>query len=81
MRNARKWFLIGVAVLVIVIMAIVLSFIYAYNDPFRNYSGLDTHLAISPSDDLFYFTYFQEGNAAIYQSDNEGKNVKKVTID
>jgi Tol biopolymer transport system component len=76
---AKKWVWVGVAVLAIVVMAVVLSIIFSYNDPYRDYTGLDTHLSITSTDDLIYFSYFKEGTASIFQSDIDGQNIKRVT--
>ncbi|MFD2761622.1 TolB family protein [Lentibacillus juripiscarius] len=67
----------------IVAFLFIASVVYSLvneNDPFEYYTGLGDSISISPDDTTLAFSYYTNGNEAIYKGDIESKNVERITV-
>ncbi|GAA0440741.1 hypothetical protein GCM10008983_17240 [Lentibacillus halophilus] len=78
MKNNRILLSITGIVAFLFIASVVYS-IMNENDPYEYYTGLGDSISISPDDTTLAFSYYMNGNEAIYKGDIESKNVERIT--
>lgn len=76
----RKNTLLGAIALVALLLISSISYmLLADRDTYKYYTGLGSGLAISEDDQLIAFSYFNNGNSAIYTAGQDGRDVKRVS--
>ncbi|WLR57429.1 hypothetical protein LC048_11570 [Mesobacillus subterraneus] len=76
----RKKTLSGIIAFVTLLLISSISYmLLADRDAYKYYTGLGSGLAISEDDQLIAFSYFNNGQAAIYTASQDGGDVKRVS--
>ncbi|MEH7444538.1 DPP IV N-terminal domain-containing protein [Bacillus sp. JJ1122] len=78
MKN-KKRILTSLVVTVLLLVASISYLLLSDRDSYKYYTGLGSGLAISEDDQSLAFSYYKDGREAIYVSESNGKNAKKVT--
>ncbi|WP_423410323.1 TolB family protein [Heyndrickxia sp. MSNUG] len=78
MKN-KKRILTSLAVTALLLVASISYILLSDRDSYQYYTGLGSGLSISEDDQRLAFSYYQDGREAIYVSEANGKNAKKVT--
>lgn len=78
MKN-KKQILTSIIVSALLLVASMSYLLLIGRDSYKYYTGLGSGLAISEDDQRLAFSYYQDGREAIYVSEANGKNAKKVT--
>jgi Tol biopolymer transport system component len=76
-RNQTITLFIGVSLFLLV--ASILYSLFRDQDPYNYFTGLGSELSISPDDEKLAFSYFLDGNEAIYTSKIDGTEVTKIS--
>ncbi len=69
-----------IGVVTILFISSVLYIFINDSDAYRHYTGLGESISISPDDSTLAFSYYTNGNEAIYTGDIDGKDVTQVTF-
>lgn len=77
MRNKRTLGSLIVAAAILFVSTLVFNF-FSEEDPYRFFVGLGSEFDIAPNDEKVLFSYYSNGDEAIYEADVNGKNVWKL---
>lgn len=77
--NRKKTLLGAIAFVALLLISSISYMLLADRDAYKYYTGLGSGLAISEDDRRIAFSYFNNGNSAIYIADQDGKDVKRVS--
>jgi Tol biopolymer transport system component len=61
------------------LIASILYSIFNDRDPYKYHTGLGSELAISPNDEKLAFSYYLDGNEAIYTANPDGTEITKIS--
>ncbi|WP_226669102.1 TolB family protein [Metabacillus litoralis] len=78
MKQNRIIFILAFIFLVLIVSSF-LTILFGEKDPYKYFTGLGSELAVSPNDEEIAFSYFLDGNEAIYKAGLDGSNIIKVT--
>ncbi|MED4533330.1 hypothetical protein [Metabacillus fastidiosus] len=78
MKNTRN-IVIWIWVVAILFLTTLTYNLLQNNDQYKYFTGLGSHISISPDDSAIAFSYFINGKEAIYTSNIDGTNIKRVT--
>ncbi|MGG3804123.1 hypothetical protein [Metabacillus fastidiosus] len=78
MKNTRN-IVIWIWVVAILFLTTLTYNLLQNNDQYKYFTGLGSHISISPDDSAIAFSYFINGKEAIYTGNIDGTNIKKVT--
>ncbi|MBO1512736.1 DUF5050 domain-containing protein [Metabacillus bambusae] len=78
MQRKRLLLLFMVISLGLLISSILYS-IFHERDPYKYHTGLGSELAISPNDEKLAFSYYLDGNEAIYTANPDGTEITKIS--
>lgn len=74
----KHWFFIAIAITGALLVSAVSFALFKDSDPYKDFTGLGSSIAISPDDKEIAFSAYQEGEEAIYIAGIDGKDVKRV---
>ncbi|GAE44797.1 TolB family protein [Mesobacillus boroniphilus] len=77
--NKKKPLLGAIALAALLLISSIGYMLLADRDAYQYYTGLGSGLAISGDDQRIAFSYFNNGNSAIYTTGQDGKDVKRVS--
>ncbi|MGG3801323.1 TolB family protein [Metabacillus fastidiosus] len=78
MKNTRN-IVIWIWVVAILFLTTLTYNLLQNNDQYKYFTGLGSHISVSPDDSAIAFSYFINGKEAIYTSNIDGTNIKRVT--
>lgn len=76
MNRSIKWV---IAISSILLITSIFYSVFRERDPYKYYTGLGSQLAISENDEKMAFSYYLDGDEAIYTANADGTEVTKVS--
>ncbi|NHM31480.1 DPP IV N-terminal domain-containing protein [Neobacillus terrae] len=77
MKKKRTLGSLNAVASILVVVSLIFNFLLE-KDAYRYFNGLDSQFDLSPDDQNILFSYFTGGDEAIYESNSDGKNVRKL---
>ena len=80
MKNKRVTIIFSTTMLVVLTASLLFGFWKTSSNKAENYTGIGSHVAISPDDQTILFPYYRDNKAGIYSAIPQGKSVEAITF-
>ncbi|GAB3055617.1 TolB family protein [Virgibacillus ainsalahensis] len=69
---------VSIAIVMLLFLSLLTYGILRDDDPYKDFTGIGEGISVSPDDQDIVFSYYVDGDEAIYTANVDGTNVKKI---
>ena len=80
MKNKRITIIFCTTMLVVLTASLLFGFWKTSSNTAENYTGIGSHVTISPDDQTILFPYYRDNKAGIYSANQQGKGIEAITF-